>query len=183
MLELNRSGRRKTPAMAFAAAGCATVLTLQSASAAHAASPYDGADPAATGCSSNAKTLASAPLYLPNTTSQVGTIEMRYSNTCLTQWIRVHSSVTKCSPHACRNDAQVTRPAGADGPALTVGRGNVAAGEPYQWSLMVYTPQHPLLRNRQRRHRRQHGLSVRRVGAPGSAAERRGSRAPRTHMS
>ncbi|MDX3696363.1 hypothetical protein PV726_39890 [Streptomyces europaeiscabiei] len=62
------------------------------------------------------------------------------SNTCLTQWIRVHSSVTHCSPHARRNDAQITRPAGADGPALTVGRGNVAAGEPYQWSLMVYTP-------------------------------------------
>ncbi|MFM9452125.1 hypothetical protein [Streptomyces europaeiscabiei] len=48
---------------------------MQGASAAQAASPYDGADPAATGCSSNAKTLASAPVCLPNTTSQVGTIE------------------------------------------------------------------------------------------------------------
>jgi hypothetical protein len=140
MLELNSGGRRKTLAMAFAAAACASVLTLQGATAAHAASPYDGADPAATGCASNAKTLASAPLYLPNTTSQVGTIEMRYSNTCLTQWIRVHSNQTSCSGHPCRNKAEITRPAGADGPALTVGRGNVAAGEPYQWSLMVYTP-------------------------------------------
>ncbi|MGX1365231.1 hypothetical protein RKD19_000590 [Streptomyces canus] len=140
MLELNRGGRRRTMAMAFAAAACASVLTLQGAPSAHAASSYDGADPAATGCASNAKTLASAPLYLPNTTSQAGTIEMRYSNTCMTQWIRVHSNTTMCSGEPCRNKAEITRPAGADGPALMVGRGNVAAGEPYQWSLMVYTP-------------------------------------------
>jgi len=140
MLSLNSGRRRKTLAMTFAAAACTTVLTWQGASAAHAASPYDGADPAATGCASNAKTLASAPLYLPNTTSQVGTIEMRYSNTCLTQWIRVYSNTTRCSGEPCRNKAEITRPAGSDGPALTVGRGNVAAGEPYQWSLMVYTP-------------------------------------------
>ncbi|WP_181361997.1 DUF2690 domain-containing protein [Streptomyces sp. MA5143a] len=140
MLELNSGGRRRTLAMAFAAAAFATAFTVQGASPAHAASPYDGADPAATGCASNAKTLASAPLYLPGTTSQVGTIEMRYSNTCLTQWIRVQSDRTRCSGDPCRNKAEITRPAGADGPALTVGRGNVAAGEPYQWSLMVYTP-------------------------------------------
>ncbi|MEU1889640.1 DUF2690 domain-containing protein [Streptomyces pristinaespiralis] len=139
MLDLN-SGRRKTPAMVFAAAACVTGLMVTGASPAHAAGPYDGADPAATGCSSNARTLASAPLYRPGSTSQVGTIEMRYSNTCMTQWIRVHSSISTCSPHPCRNDAEITRPAGVDGPALTVGRGNVAAGEPYQWSLMVYTP-------------------------------------------
>lgn len=140
MLELNSGSRRKRLATVFAAVAFAAGLTLQGASAAHAASPYDGADPAASGCASNAKTLASAPLYLPNSTSQVGTIEMRYSNTCMTQWIRVHSTLSSCSPHLCRSSAEITRPAGADGPALTVGRGNVAAGEPYQWSLMVYTP-------------------------------------------
>ena len=126
--------------MAFAAAACTGVLTLQGASAAHAASPYDGADPAATGCSANATTLASAPLYPINSNQQAGTIEMRYSYTCKTQWIRVHSTQANCSGQLCRNGAQITRPAGADGPALTVGRGNVAAGETYQWSLMVYTP-------------------------------------------
>ncbi|MFF7840727.1 DUF2690 domain-containing protein [Streptomyces ossamyceticus] len=139
MHETNSGGRRRTLATAFVAA-FATVFTVQGASPAHAASPYDGADPAATGCASNAKTLASAPLHLIGTTRQVATIEMRYSNTCLTQWIRVQSDNTGCSGQPCRNDAEITRPAGADGPALTVGRGNVAAGEPYQWSLMVYTP-------------------------------------------
>ncbi|MET9843999.1 hypothetical protein [Streptomyces ossamyceticus] len=77
MHETNSGGRRRTLATAFAAA-FATVFTVQGASPAHAASPYDGADPAATGCASNAKTLASAPLHLIGTTRQVATIEMRY---------------------------------------------------------------------------------------------------------
>ncbi|CAL9371496.1 hypothetical protein SUDANB126_00887 [Streptomyces sp. enrichment culture] len=57
-----------------------------------------------------------------------------------TQWIRVCFSNTGCSPHLCRNDAETARPVGVDGPAPTVGRGNVAAGEPHQWSLTVHTP-------------------------------------------
>jgi hypothetical protein len=75
------------------------------------------------------------------TGSNVGTIEMRYSRTCGTQWIRVNSTITDCAGDPCLNEAVIHRPAGTDGPAVSYGdAGRPAAGQPSQWSRMVYTP-------------------------------------------
>lgn len=66
---------------------------------------------------------------------------MRYSTACGTQWIRVHSTFTDCSGDPCLNDASITRPRGVDGPAVTFNdSGRPAAGEPDQWTRMVWTP-------------------------------------------
>jgi hypothetical protein len=100
----------------------------------------NGKDPEASGCSANAVTLASAAMLTVNR-DNIGTIEMRYSRNCGTQWIRVNSRVTDCAGDPCQNDAVITRPAGADGPAITVeDAGRPASGQPSQWTRMVYTP-------------------------------------------
>ncbi|MFE7558775.1 DUF2690 domain-containing protein [Kitasatospora sp. NPDC057500] len=133
--------RRRTAASALAALACTIGLTLHGAPAAQAANAYDGKDPQTTGCSNNSTTLSSAPLKT-STGHQVGTIEMRYSYTCKTQWIRIHSTVTDCSGQPCGNDARIHRTsATSDGGTNWFGRSpDVASGEPYQWSRMVYTP-------------------------------------------
>ena len=100
----------------------------------------NGQDPQASGCSANAITLSSARLLTPQG-GNVGSIEMRYSRICGTQWIRVNSSITSCSPHPCANMARIRRPAGPDGPAIAYeDYGRPGAGQPSQWSRMVYTP-------------------------------------------
>jgi hypothetical protein len=72
----------------LAAALTATVLmvvgaTLGVAAPASAAPYLDGADPVASGCAQNASTLWSASKY------GYGTVELRYSWTCGTKWVRI----------------------------------------------------------------------------------------------
>ncbi|MEU0836696.1 DUF2690 domain-containing protein [Streptomyces sp. NPDC005969] len=50
---------------------------------------YDGSDPSSTGCSSDASTVASAPMKTLLSGYHVGTIEMRYSLNCHTAWARL----------------------------------------------------------------------------------------------
>lgn len=50
------------------------------------AAPYDGSNPVSTGCASNATTIASRPIKSPQAT--FGTMEVRYSPSCQTNWIR-----------------------------------------------------------------------------------------------
>ena len=100
----------------------------------------NGKDPQASGCSANAVTLASAAM-LTVSRDNIGTIEMRYSRACGTQWIRINSTVTDCAGDPCQNDALISRPAGADGPAITFeDAGRPGSGQPSQWTRMVYTP-------------------------------------------
>jgi hypothetical protein len=51
----------------------------------------NGQDPAATGCASDGYTVASAPVTDPY--GRVGTVELRYSPKCGTNWSRVTMSV------------------------------------------------------------------------------------------
>ncbi|MEU3567873.1 DUF2690 domain-containing protein [Kitasatospora sp. NPDC036755] len=135
------SARRKTAASALAVLACTIGLTLGGTSQAQAAGSYDGKDPQSTGCSNNSTTLSSAPLKT-SAGDRIGTIEMRYSPSCLTQWIRVYSQVTNCSGQPCGNGAKIHRTAStSDGGTGWYGRSpSSASGQPYQWSLMVHTP-------------------------------------------
>lgn len=56
--------------------------------------PYDGQDPMASGCASSAYTVLSAPIkIIPMYGSgTVGTLELRYSSQCGTNWGRVTTS-------------------------------------------------------------------------------------------
>ena len=80
-------------------------------------------------------------MLLPSSGRRVGTIEMRYSRTCRTQWIRVQAYSSNCSSEGCQHDANITRNNGPDGPLVYYyNHGLPYAGAEYQWSLMVYTP-------------------------------------------
>ncbi len=136
----------KTLTMLLATVLAVGTMTLAPAMAAPASAATcsgngcNGQDPQASGCSGNAITLSSARLRTPQG-SDVGSIEMRYSRTCATQWIRVNSSITSCSGHGCANLATIRRPAGPDGGAISYEDiGRPGAGQPSQWSRMVYTP-------------------------------------------
>jgi hypothetical protein len=101
----------------------------------------NGTDPQATGCSANAITLSSARMITIRSGGDVGSIEMRYSRTCRTQWIRVTSRITDCSGDPCTNMARIRRPAGADGGAISYqDNGRPGSGQVSQWSRQVYTP-------------------------------------------
>lgn len=100
----------------------------------------NGKDPQTSGCSANATTLSSAPMITASGYT-IGSIEMRYSYSCGTQWIRVNDNYTNCSGDPCRNEASITRPSGQDGGRITyTDDGRPADGQPSQWSRMVYTP-------------------------------------------
>jgi hypothetical protein len=50
---------------------------------------YDGKDPAATGCNVNASQIATRPILNIDTGQQVASIQIFYSWSCSTNWIRV----------------------------------------------------------------------------------------------
>lgn len=58
--------------------------------------PYDDTDPAVTGCSTGATTIASYPIKTP-ANAVVGTLEVRYSSACDTNWVRVNNTVSGTS--------------------------------------------------------------------------------------
>jgi hypothetical protein len=53
----------------------------------------EGLDPAATGCSADAYVAASATLYRQSDNAAVGTLQLKYSPTCGTNWIKVISNI------------------------------------------------------------------------------------------
>jgi hypothetical protein len=67
-----------------------------SASAATPGAPYDNTDPSSTGCSADGVTIASYPIKDPSN-NVLGTVEVRYSATCNTNWVRVNNTVTGAS--------------------------------------------------------------------------------------
>ena len=53
----------------------------------------------------------------------------------------MNSPITDCAGDPCLNAASVSRPAGADGPAVSFeDAGRPGAGQSSQWSRMVWTP-------------------------------------------
>lgn len=82
--------------VAIAAGALALTFGLISGGPAFAAAPYplyDGTDPSVTGCSVGASTIASYPIKTPANVV-VGTMEIRYSPTCDTNWIRSNNTVS-----------------------------------------------------------------------------------------
>lgn len=52
---------------------------------------YDGQDPVAAGCASDAYTARSTHILARDGSTRVGVVELRYSPSCRTTWIRVRS--------------------------------------------------------------------------------------------
>ncbi|GAA3873910.1 DUF2690 domain-containing protein [Streptomyces sedi] len=129
---------RKRSATAVAMLGCLASLLVATGGSAQAAPSHHGKDPLASGCNIGARTLSSARL-LATDGQDYGYIEMRYSPSCQTQWIRVKSTISNCdgSQNDCLQEISVRRPSGADGGAASFTdyrRGPTAFGR------MVYTP-------------------------------------------
>ncbi|WP_329171335.1 DUF2690 domain-containing protein [Streptomyces sp. NBC_01477] len=79
-------------AACLVAAAVGVPLTTGTATAA-TGSQYDYTDPAATGCSGNAITYWSKNLLNPANGAVTGVVELRYSRTCQTNWVRVNNYV------------------------------------------------------------------------------------------
>lgn len=92
----------RAAAMIVALAAGGLVVNTQSAVAA----PYDGTDPAATGCASTARTIDARNLNGGN-----ARIELRYSSGCRTAWARITlQNGMRCVPGADRCGlAQIVR--------------------------------------------------------------------------
>jgi hypothetical protein len=67
-------------------AGCLASLIAPGLASAHA---LDGKDPVQTGCSSNAYTVTSAPIYQQTSGRLIGRVYLRYSPSCGTNWAKV----------------------------------------------------------------------------------------------
>ncbi|MFI0961143.1 DUF2690 domain-containing protein [Streptomyces sp. NPDC021080] len=76
---------QKSLAVATASIALAVGFTGSASAAA-----YDGQDPISSGCANTAITAKSSGIYVGST--QVGTIELRYSTACRTVWARVRST-------------------------------------------------------------------------------------------
>ena len=68
-----------------------------------------GLDPTATGCSASASTVLSRGIF--NGSQRIGTINLRFSSVCQTNWAQTVSSIGNVPMFA-----QVTRISGTDGP-------------------------------------------------------------------
>ena len=80
----SRSPRTATAAGVLASVAAALMVAAPAAQAA----PYDGTDPIATGCANGAITIGTRPIKSPQAT--FGTMEVRYSPSCQTNWIRAN---------------------------------------------------------------------------------------------
>jgi hypothetical protein len=52
---------------------------------------YDGTDPASTGCANGSTLIYSQDLHINGNGAKVGVMEVRYSPTCGTNWVRVQN--------------------------------------------------------------------------------------------
>ena len=95
---MRRMTTTRTRRTLLSIAGVASVIALTMvggpALAASGIAPYDNTDPSSTGCSSGATTIASYPINDTVTGAVVGTLEVRYSSTCDTNWVRTSNTVT-----------------------------------------------------------------------------------------
>jgi hypothetical protein len=78
-----------TALMAALALAMCAVTSAQAEGASGGSNYYDGKDPAATGCNVNASQIATRPIRDVNNGQQVASIQIFYSWSCATNWIRV----------------------------------------------------------------------------------------------
>lgn len=112
----------------------ALALTLTAATSAHAegasggSNYYDGKDPAATGCNVNAAQIATRPIVDRNNGQQVATIQIFYSYSCQTNWIRVTNN-----PYGGNATKYISSSLGGWNSEADEGTGS-------SYSMMVYAP-------------------------------------------
>nr|WSX53970.1 YjfA family protein [Streptomyces sp. NBC_00974] len=99
--------RTAVVAVATAALGSGFASTASAAA-------YDGQDPISSGCSASAITAASTALYANG--ARVGTVELRYSTSCRTTWVRVYSNGPNLGGYVNRNQDGATQWCG--GPSI-----------------------------------------------------------------
>lgn len=124
-------GRLSSVVMAvIVVAGAVTFVTVATEEPAVAATCWgdwcSGLDPQATGCSSDAYTVAHA--LIPGTTSK---IELRWSPTCKTEWARVPASWGTSYP----NNLRAVQPATGYSQI-----GVVASNGTFAWTRQIYSP-------------------------------------------
>jgi hypothetical protein len=93
----------------------------------------DDQDPIATGCSAGSYTVTSAPVTLGGTS--YGTVELRWSPTCQTNWSRVTVTAGGSNPSGWWRDADVER----QSPYAYDGFSYNGAGSPI-YGDMLYAP-------------------------------------------
>jgi hypothetical protein len=72
----------------------ATVAMLGlGAAPAHAGTNWDYTNPATTGCATGSYAIASYPIKVNFTGATVGTLEVRWSPSCQTNWVRVNNTI------------------------------------------------------------------------------------------
>ena len=89
---------------------------------------YDGKDPAATGCNVNASKIATRPVKNRYTGQQVATVEVYYSWSCQSNWIRVSNN-----PYGGETVKNIFSDLGG-------GNSEVDCGYASSYSMMVYAP-------------------------------------------
>ena len=107
-------------------------LAVGAAAPASAAGPWDGTDPQNTGCAANALTRWSTTLVDPRTGAAVGTMEVRWSRTCQTNWVRVDNWIPGAQVHMSID--RVGGPYGSASGSLTESYTGTV------WSNQVYAP-------------------------------------------
>ncbi|MFG1885893.1 DUF2690 domain-containing protein [Micromonospora sp. NPDC049102] len=89
---------------------------------------YDGKDPAATGCNANAAQIATRPITSRDTGQQVATIQIFYSWSCHSNWIRVTGN-----PYGGNTTKNISSSLGGWNSEADLGYGS-------SYSMMVYAP-------------------------------------------
>ena len=89
---------------------------------------YDGADPAATGCNQNASLIGTRPVTTRDSGQQVATVEIYYSWSCETNWIRVDGN-----PYGGNTTKNIFSSLGGYSSEADEGSGS-------SYSMMVYAP-------------------------------------------
>lgn len=112
-------------------------LTATSAQAADGTA-YDGTDPAVTGCANSAITIATRAVRTYSG-AQVGTLEVRYSRDCKTNWVRMYNTVGGGAVAV----KQITRPrqnlaAGGGVPYFTQAERDAVTG--WSYGMQAYAP-------------------------------------------
>jgi hypothetical protein len=89
----------KTAAVLSIVGALTTAGAATGAAAAAIGSPYDYSNPQTTGCAADGQSIASYPIRSTVTNAVVGTLEVRYSPSCDTNWVRANNTVPGATVH------------------------------------------------------------------------------------
>jgi hypothetical protein len=126
----NRSSRHRfaTALVAVLAFMISAATSAQAEGTSGGSNYYDGKDPAATGCNVNASQIATRPNIDRNSGQQVASIQIFYSWSCSTNWIRVTSN-----PYGGNATKYIESSLGGWNSEWDAGYGS-------SYSMMVYAP-------------------------------------------